>query len=256
VCWWRSYSSVISCRLVCRYQGFGEASIFVFIIRVVQESAYLLITPWSRVLIEKLTGFQLVKIFPAFYGTRRFIIAFTSARHQSLSWATSIQPIPPHPIPWRSILMLSSHVPLGLPSGLLPSGFPTKTLYSPRIYMASYPTRLKSPRFSLRCLQIVGLCKPYFVMIVVLFPIKRTSCNGRNAHRSLYSVSHPKWLQIFSNLCIKVYVTNCHFGLIVFHVGPVCPPINVMFNKLLRHSQKDLSHQKEGLVLNTSVIIN
>jgi hypothetical protein len=28
-----------------------------------------LLTPWSRVLLEKLTGFQLVKKFPAFYGT-------------------------------------------------------------------------------------------------------------------------------------------------------------------------------------------
>jgi hypothetical protein len=32
-----------------------------------------------------LTGFQLVKKFPAFYGTRRFIAAFKSARHLSLS---------------------------------------------------------------------------------------------------------------------------------------------------------------------------
>ena len=43
------------------------------------------LTPWSRVLLEKLTGFQLVKKFPTFYGTRRFITAFTSARHLSLS---------------------------------------------------------------------------------------------------------------------------------------------------------------------------
>jgi len=28
-----------------------------------------LLTPWSRVLLEKLTGLQLVKKFPAFYGT-------------------------------------------------------------------------------------------------------------------------------------------------------------------------------------------
>jgi hypothetical protein len=44
-----------------------------------------LLTPWSRVLLEKLTGSQLVKKFPAFYGTREFITAFTSARHLSLS---------------------------------------------------------------------------------------------------------------------------------------------------------------------------
>jgi len=42
-------------------------------------------TPWSRVLLLKLTGFQLVQKFTAFYGTRRFITAFTSARHLSLS---------------------------------------------------------------------------------------------------------------------------------------------------------------------------
>jgi len=32
-----------------------------------------LLTPWSRVLLEKLTSSQLVKEFPAFYGTQRFI---------------------------------------------------------------------------------------------------------------------------------------------------------------------------------------
>jgi hypothetical protein len=31
-----------------------------------------LLTPWSRALREKVTVFQLVKKFPAFYGTRRF----------------------------------------------------------------------------------------------------------------------------------------------------------------------------------------
>jgi len=44
-----------------------------------------LLTLWSRVLLEKLTGLQLVKKFPAFYGTRRFITAFTNARQLSLS---------------------------------------------------------------------------------------------------------------------------------------------------------------------------
>ena len=44
-----------------------------------------LLTPWSIVLLEMLTGFQLVKKFPTFYGNRKFITAFTSARHLSLS---------------------------------------------------------------------------------------------------------------------------------------------------------------------------
>ena len=37
-----------------------------------------LLTPWCRVLLEKLNGFQLVKKFPAFHGTRKSITALTS----------------------------------------------------------------------------------------------------------------------------------------------------------------------------------
>ena len=110
---------------------------FIFIIN---HLIYLL-TPWCRVLLEKLTGLQLVKKFPAFQGPRRFITALTSVRHQSLSWASPIQSIYPHPTSWRSILILSTHLRLGLPSGLLPSAFPTNTLYTP----LSSPIRATCP---------------------------------------------------------------------------------------------------------------
>ena len=90
-----------------------------------------LLTPWCRVLLEKLTGLRLVKKFPAFHRTRRFITALTSVRHLSLSWASSIQSIYPHPTFWRSVLILSTHLRLSLPSGFFPSGFSTKTLYTP-----------------------------------------------------------------------------------------------------------------------------
>jgi hypothetical protein len=69
------------------------------------------LTPYRTVLLEKLTGLQPVKNFPPFYGTRRFITAFTSARHLSLSW-------PARSTSWRSILILSSHLRLGLLSCL------------------------------------------------------------------------------------------------------------------------------------------
>jgi hypothetical protein len=82
----------------------------------------------EQVLLEKLTGSHLVKKFPTFYVTRKFITAFTRARHLSLSRASSIQPIHPHPTSWRSILVLSSHVRLGLHVFLR---FPQQTLYTP-----------------------------------------------------------------------------------------------------------------------------
>ena len=49
----------------------------------------------------------------------------------SLSWANSIQSPQPPPTSWRPILILSSHLRLGLLNGLFPSGFPTRTLFTP-----------------------------------------------------------------------------------------------------------------------------
>ena len=51
---------------------------------------------------------------------------FTIAHHLSLSWVRLIHSVPYHPISWRHILILSSHI----PNVLLPSDFPMKTLYT------------------------------------------------------------------------------------------------------------------------------
>ena len=44
-----------------------------------------LLTPWSRVLLEKLTGSAASQEIPRIFGTRSFIIVLTSARQLSLS---------------------------------------------------------------------------------------------------------------------------------------------------------------------------
>jgi hypothetical protein len=63
------------------------------------ENLTYLPTPWCSVL-EKLTGLQLVKKFPTFYGTGRFITALTGLCHPSLSWANPNQSICPHATSW------------------------------------------------------------------------------------------------------------------------------------------------------------
>ena len=89
---------------------------------------------------EKLTGSQLVQKFPELYGARRFITAFKITStfpypepNQSNPW--------PHPISWISILILSSDLPLGLPSASFTQVSPKKrcmhlfapnTCYMPR----------------------------------------------------------------------------------------------------------------------------
>jgi hypothetical protein len=55
---------------------------------------------------------------------------FTRALYWSLSWSRSIQSIPSHPISLRSILILFTHLRLGLHNGLLPSGFHINILYA------------------------------------------------------------------------------------------------------------------------------
>ena len=95
-----------------------------------------LLTPWRRDLLEKLTGSAGSREIPRNFGTRMFITVIRSARHLSLSWANSIQSPQPPPTSWRSILILSSHLRLGLLNGSFPQVSPPEpcTPLSPAPY--------------------------------------------------------------------------------------------------------------------------
>jgi hypothetical protein len=56
---------------------------------------------------EKLTVPQLVKKFPALYGTRRFVAVFTTAYHSSQCWTKPSQSTPSPTVSLRSIYAVS-----------------------------------------------------------------------------------------------------------------------------------------------------
>jgi len=103
---WESFSTVpsilnldIKCEYSCSSPGRFTARDIAkgthWLLHLLTYLLTYLLTPRSRIILQKLAVSQLVKEFSAFYGTRRFITAFTSVRYLSLSWARSIQSIPP-----------------------------------------------------------------------------------------------------------------------------------------------------------------
>jgi hypothetical protein len=86
------------------------------------------LTPWNRVLLEKLSVAHMINKFPFFYGTRKFITMFTRPHLCIQFWASVIHVTPPYPISLKSVLILSSHLRLGL--GLFIFGFRTKMLHT------------------------------------------------------------------------------------------------------------------------------
>ena len=88
---------------------------------------------------EKVTSLQLIKKFPAFYGNRRFITAFTSARHLYLSWASLIQSIP-HFLKIHLNIILPSAP--GSPQWSLSLRFPHQNPVTPLPICATSPAHL------------------------------------------------------------------------------------------------------------------
>ena len=71
---------------------------------------------------------RLLKKFPYFFENQRFITVFVTARLVSSSSATYIESTPSQHISLRAILVLFSHIRLGIPNGRLSSSFFKRTL--------------------------------------------------------------------------------------------------------------------------------
>ena len=88
-----------------------------------------LLTPWSRVLLEKLTGFATSQEIPHILWNNPKVHYRTHKRPPPVPILGQLHPVPTTPSHYPNIhLNIILHLCLGLPNRLFPSGFPTKTL--------------------------------------------------------------------------------------------------------------------------------
>jgi hypothetical protein len=112
-------------------------------------------------------------ISPTFYGTRRFIAVFARVLYWPLSYARWIHSIPFHLIYIRSILTLSSHLRVGLHSGLFSAHFPAEILraftFSPMCAICPVPFHapcLDLSNYIWRRVKVMTLPKGYHLDVV------------------------------------------------------------------------------------------
>jgi len=103
------------------------------------------LTPWLKVLLDKLTVPHPIKKSPKCYGIWRFITVLTTAHHLSISCARWIQSTSSQHMSLKFILILFSRLWSGFPNGLFLSGFSTKTMY---VYTSSFSHMCHMPRQS------------------------------------------------------------------------------------------------------------
>jgi len=165
-----------------------------------------------------------VKAQGRLYLYRRFITVFETARCCVLSWAKWILFTSSHPVPLRSSLM-SSHLPLGFPSGLFPSGLSINLFYEFPHPPACY------------------VCRPFWSCCKYLMK----SRNYEASHCVFFSILQLRfsWVHLFS--CILYCQTSsiCVLPLGYDRVSHLCEgadKIVILFNLLVYTEERRIQN--------------
>jgi len=128
-------------------------------------------TPWRRVLPEKLVVLQLVKKFPEFYGSRKFITVFTRFYHLSLFWASLFESMLPTDFPKIRFNSILPSIPVSCKWFLSLSFSHQKRLYTSPLFHTCYMSRLShSPWFyHVHATSFISL-HVYYILLTIWSP--------------------------------------------------------------------------------------
>jgi len=127
--------------------------------------------------------------------------------HWSLSWARWIKSTPSHPISQSSILILFSHLCIGLPSGLFPLGFPTKILHT---FLISHACYTPHPSHPLWFDHLNSIWWSIHVIKLLIMQSSPASCHSLIDPNILLRTCSQNTLSLYSSLDVRDQVSHPH----------------------------------------------